>query len=86
MYKSEISLKTFILILAKGWKWVFGTSLAFLIASILIITLLNTTSYEVSLSGNIKKADEYETKFGTFKTDLIKDIEQIGRASYRERV
>lgn len=84
MYKSEISLKAFIFILVKAWKWVFGASLAFFLASVLITTLLNSTSYEASLTGFLKKADVYETKFGTFKTDLIKDIELINSVKNKE--
>lgn len=84
MQENEISLKEFILVLSRRWKWIVGTTFTFLAISILILTLFNSTSYQVVLSGTITKADEYETKLGIFPAQDIKSIELINLVRDKE--
>lgn len=77
MQENEISLKELILILLKGWKWIIGTTVVSFIISLLILVTLNTTTYQLNLTGTIIKADNYDTAFGVYPAYMVKNMDLI---------
>lgn len=84
MQENEISIKELVLLLLKGWKWIVGTTLACLIISVLILSLFNTKTYKVNLNGTIVKSDVYETLFGAYPANTIKNIDLINQVKSGE--
>lgn len=75
--QEEISLKELILILVKGWKLIVGTTVLSVIAAILGVTVLNTTSYSGELQGKLIKIDEYNTIYGSYRPTYLSIEDQI---------
>ena len=84
MQENEISLKELILILLKGWKWIVGTTVVSMLISLLILVTMNTTTYQLNLTGTIIKADNYDTAFGVYPAHMVKNMDLINLVKSRE--
>lgn len=84
MQENEISLKELILILLKGWKWIVGTTVVSMLISLLILVSMNTTTYQLNLTGTIIKADNYDTAFGVYPAYMVKNVDLINLVKSRE--